>query len=143
MSASVLIDANVFVYADDATEPVKAARAREWIADLVSSGAGVVSSQVVGEYVNAVERKFRIAFTTERATESAHRIIGILPVLAVDDRVTREALRAHRRYGLDYWDAQLFATARIGGVDTILTEDVPADELEGIRYVNPFLTPVE
>ncbi|MBI4635006.1 MAG: hypothetical protein HY727_01525 [Candidatus Rokubacteria bacterium] len=40
---------------------------------------------------------------------------------------------------MSYWDAQLWATARLNQVSTILTEDSTHGRvLEGIQYLNPF-----
>jgi predicted nucleic acid-binding protein len=130
----------VFVYAENSTEPAKALRARTHIAQLAADGSGAVSTQVIGEYVHVLERKFKRAFTREQAVAAARRIESAFPVLGVDARVTREALRAHARYHLGFWDAQLWATARINGIDEIVTEDAPADEIEGVRYTNPFVS---
>jgi predicted nucleic acid-binding protein len=44
-----------------------------------------------------------------------------------------------REYQLHYYDALLWATAALKGIENILTEDGQHDRIiEGVRYLNPF-----
>ncbi|MBI5230949.1 MAG: PIN domain-containing protein [Coriobacteriales bacterium] len=135
---TVFVDTNVFVYAVDRTEPAKQLIAQRVLDDLVASRRAVGSCQVVGEYVCTMSSKLRFAMSRTEAVAAGSRLAKRLPLLAVDDRVAGAALRASDRYDMHYWDAQIWATAKVHGVDVILTEDCPCAELEGVRYVNPF-----
>ncbi|MFZ5592473.1 MAG: PIN domain-containing protein, partial [Bacillota bacterium] len=57
MSAKVLVDTNILVYAYDSANPVKQKRALEVLDQLASSHAGALSAQVLAEFVVAVTRK--------------------------------------------------------------------------------------
>ena len=53
--------------------------------------------------------------------------------------VVLEALRGVRDYQLSYYDAQVWATARLNQVPVIFSEDFNSNAtLEGVRFVNPF-----
>jgi predicted nucleic acid-binding protein len=66
-------------------------------------------------------------------------LVQTWPVLSITPAIVLEAARGVRDHSLSYWDAQLWATARLNQIAIILTEDAPAGRLlEGIRYVNPF-----
>ncbi len=53
--------------------------------------------------------------------------------------VVLEALRGVRDHQLSYYDAQVWATARLNQVPVIFSEDFkPNATLEGVRFVNPF-----
>ena len=40
---------------------------------------------------------------------------------------------------MSYWDAQLWATARLNQVEVVLSEDFQDGRaLDGVRFVNPF-----
>ena len=42
-------------------------------------------------------------------------------------------------YGLSWWDALLWASARENDLSVIYSEDLPgAPEIDGVRYVDPF-----
>jgi predicted nucleic acid-binding protein len=50
-----------------------------------------------------------------------------------------EALRGVVRYRLSYYDAQIWAVARLNHVPVVLSEDFSAwSEIEGVRFENPF-----
>ena len=60
-------------------------------------------------------------------------------MLPLTGPVVLEALRGVRDHSLSYYDAQVWAAARLGQVDAILSEDFnPGAVLEGVRFVNPF-----
>jgi predicted nucleic acid-binding protein len=60
-------------------------------------------------------------------------------VLQVTTEVILAAARAVRDHRLNFRDAQLWASAKINGVDTIFSEDFNSGSmLGGVRFVNPF-----
>lgn len=60
----------------------------------------------------------------------------MLPVTAA---CVIEAIRGVATYQLAFWDALIWAVARLNQVPVILTEDLPGGRtsLEGVRYANP------
>jgi predicted nucleic acid-binding protein len=53
--------------------------------------------------------------------------------------IVLEAARGVREHSLPYFDAQIWATARLNQVPIILSEDFASGTaLEGVRFVNPF-----
>jgi predicted nucleic acid-binding protein len=139
MTASkVFIDTNVLVYAFDMSEPVKAAIADSVLNHLGPSRRGVVSAQVIAEFVSATTRKLRAPLLAMEPEAAARSALAAFEVAEMGSIVAHQTLRGWRRYGLSYWDAQIWATARQSGIDRIVSEDCPAPELEGVRYINPF-----
>lgn len=134
-----MLDANVLVYADDAQEPSKAARAALLIAFLIETGRAVITPQVLGEYWIAVTRKFSPPMESERAEARIHEYRNFMRVFPYDSVLVAEAVRGVRRYGFHYYDAQVWAAARLAAVDVVLSEDFDSGaEIEGVRFVNPF-----
>ena len=61
------------------------------------------------------------------------------PVLALTPAVVLEAVRGVRDHRLSYYDAQVWAVARLGQVPVVLSEDFsPGSVLEGVAFVDPF-----
>ena len=61
------------------------------------------------------------------------------PVYPITTQTVLEAVRGVQRYQFAYWDALIWATAKLNNVLTVLTEDQPSSALvEGIRFVDPF-----
>jgi len=47
-------------------------------------------------------------------------------------------------HGFSYWDAQIWATARLNQIPIVLSEDFAhGRRIEGVRFLNPFLPEVE
>lgn len=75
----------------------------------------------------------------EEARSQVERLLRLLPVLEVTGAMIPEACRGMREHRLSFWDAQIWATARLNGVPLILSEDFSDGLfLVGVRFRNPF-----
>jgi predicted nucleic acid-binding protein len=139
--SDILIDTNVLVYAYDARERDKQERAVEVLRHLVVDGQGKLSAQVLGEFVRATTTKLDPALTAREAADQVVALAASWPVLPVTALIVLEAARGIATHRLNYWDAQLWATARLNQMSTILTEDFThGREIDHVRFVNPFVS---
>ena len=137
----VLIDTNVLVYAHQPAEVVKYAQAVRAVALLVESGLGRLSAQVLGEFVSATTRGRRQILTMAKALEQMELLARAVPVLDVTRLIVLEAVRGVRQHRLSYYDAQIWATARLNQVPTVFTEDFEdGRRLEGVYFVDPLMS---
>ena len=67
MSVRAFLDTNIFVYAVDQGDDQKKAIADALICRVIDRKTGVVSYQVVQEFLNVALKKFAVPFTTEQA----------------------------------------------------------------------------
>jgi len=105
---------------------------------LSANSRGRLSTQVLGEVFRVLTTKRRPAVPSVDAVTRLEALAHTWPIYVVTPAIVLEAARGVRDYRMKYWDAQLWATARLNQIPTILTEDAPGATLEGIRYVNPF-----
>ncbi len=135
----VLVDTNVLVYAYDRSEPEKQRRA-SWILDrLASARIGVIDTQILAEFFVAVTRKISIPLSIDEAYERIQNYAGSWPVLRISEMVVLEAVRGVRDYQFSFWDAQVWAAARLNQIAVVLSEDFnTGSQIEGISFVNPF-----
>ena len=139
MTADVLLDTNVLVYAYDPRERAKQRRALAVLRRLVAVGQGRISTQVLGEFCAVTTTRLRPRLTPGEAVHQAVALAATWPVLLVTPFIVFEAARGAAQHRLPYWDAQLWATARLNQIATILTEDFADGRvLDGVRFVNPF-----
>lgn len=139
MTDEVLVDTNVLVYAYDGGEPGKQQRALETLRRLVSNGRGRLSAQVLGEFFRAVTGKLRPPVSAAAAAAHVGLLARAWPTLPVTPLVVLEAARGARDHGLAFWDAQIWATARLNQIEVVLSEDFANGQvLEGVRFLNPF-----
>ncbi len=139
MSDRAFVDTNVLVYAYDRSEPEKQRQALEVLDRLAMSGTGVISTQVLAEFFVAVTRKIPSPLSAPQAYERVRNYLQSWTVVDVTGMIILEATRGVRDHQFNYWDAQIWATARLNQIPVVLTEDFNAGQVtEGVRFVNPF-----
>ena len=135
----LLVDTNVLVYPYDHEHPAKRLRALEVLERVAPSGQGVLTTQVVGEFFRVVTTRLRHPLPLEEAERQIRAYLRAWAVMDVTSLVVLEAVRGAREHHLQYWDAQLWATALLNQIPVILTEDFSDGQvIEGIRCLNPF-----
>jgi predicted nucleic acid-binding protein len=140
MTAKLLVDTNLLVYAYDKSEHTKRLQATAILDRLVEENAGSISTQVLVEFANAVTRKIRTPLSASEAYAQVEDLLRVWRVFNVTPQIVLEALRGVRDYGFSIWDAQIWATARANEISVILTEDFNSGAtIEGVRFVNPFV----
>jgi len=139
MTGDVLVDSNVLVYAYDRSEPEKQAAAAAVLDRLVVAGAGVLTSQVLAEFFVTVTRKLAAPLEPAEAVDRVRNLVLAWPVIDVTAMIVMEAARGARDHQLHYWDAQLWAAAKLNQIEVVFTEDLPSGTVvEGVRFVDPF-----
>jgi predicted nucleic acid-binding protein len=136
----VLIDTNILIYAHQPSETIKYERALRTIETLVTSGLGRLSAQILAEFLSATIRGRHPILPLHDALRQASLLADALPVFDQTRLIVLEAGRGVREHHLSYFDAQIWATARLNQVPTIFTEDFTSGRrLEGVQFLNPLL----
>jgi predicted nucleic acid-binding protein len=136
----VLIDTNILVYAHQPSETTKYDRATRVVETLAESGAGRLSAQILGEFLNATTRGRRPILSIRDALRQATILADAFPVFDLTGLIVLEAGRGVREHQLSYFDAQIWATARLNQVPAIFTEDFThGRRVEGVQFLNPLL----
>ncbi len=139
MSDSCLIDTNILVYAYDPSSAKKHSTALQVLDALAGTDAAVLSTQVLSEFYSVATRKLKPALTASEAEERLHRLSRTWPVVPVTPLIVLEAARGARTFKLSFWDALIWATARLNQVPVVLSEDFSdGQSLDGVFFRNPF-----
>ena len=137
--ADILIDTNVLVYAHDRGEFVKQQQAIRALEALQLAGTGRLTAQVLAEFFRGVTKSARPLLTIEQARQQFGYIARAWLVFDVTPLVVLEAARGVQDHQLAYYDAQVWATARLNQIPVIFSEDFTSGAtLEGVRFANPF-----
>lgn len=135
----ILIDTNVLVYFFDHNTPDKQERAVQVLAVLQQQDQGRLSVQSLAEFVSAVLRKLSPPLTASQAAEQVNLLAASWTVFDLTPQIVLEAARGVRDHHFAYFDAQIWATARLNQVPLVFSEDFQDRQvLEGVRFVNPF-----
>jgi predicted nucleic acid-binding protein len=134
MSAKAFFDSNVLIYAMVSGDP-----RRERAQQLVAQG-GVISVQVLNEFVAVARRKMRMPWEGVIEALDAVRILFPSPVSIT--LVTHEAaLKIAQPYGFGIYDALIAAAALEANCSTLYSEDMQDGQvIDGeLTIRNPFL----
>ncbi|MGD2148111.1 MAG: PIN domain-containing protein [Anaerolineae bacterium] len=136
---TVLIDTNLLVYVYDLSELNKRRQALEVLQRVRDANSGVLSAQVLSEFYNTVTRKLAPPLPPVKAEAQVQAFARMWPVVPVTAQVVLEAIRGVREYQFSFWDAQIWAAARLSQVSVVLSEDFNSGAVvEGVRFVDPF-----
>ena len=138
MTALVFVDTNLLLYVRDAEDPVKQARAAEWLGHLWREHTGRTSVQVLSEYYVNVTRKLSPGLPHEEAWDDVEALMTWRPQL-VDEPLLRRARDIEIRYRLSWWDCTIVGAAQLQGCALLLTEDLQDGALYGsVTVRSPF-----
>ena len=130
------VDTNVLVYAEDGRELDRRDLAARVLADLWTSGLGVLSTQVLKEFYDNATRKLKMP------PESARRIVAQYaewPVVETTAQLIVSASLLHERHSFAFWDAMIVEAALLSGATTLLSEDLQDRRRIGdLTITNPF-----
>ncbi len=138
-SATHLVDTNVLVYVYDTADATKQQRAVEVVRQLASRGNGAISAQIMGEFFVAATQRMAVPLSQAEAERSLVNYARSWLIYDLTAATCLEAVAIAQRRSISYWDALIWATAKLNGVANILSEDFSDGLLlEGVRILNPF-----
>jgi predicted nucleic acid-binding protein len=137
---AVLIDTNVLLYAYDAGDRLRHEAALHVLKQREQSATGRFSVQCLAEFFSVSTRKLKPPMTPAEALQEIELISRSFPVFDLTVPVVTEAARGVRDHHIAYYDAQLWATARLHQIPLVFSEDFSSGQvIEGVRFVNPFV----
>ena len=133
------LDTNIIVYSFDHQAPKKQQTARQLIEIALSSQMGVISSQVVQEFLNVAQQKFAKPMGIAEARRYLSDVL--LPLcrhfssISLYDR----ALLLREETSYSFYDSLIVAAAIETECKTLLSEDLQDGRIiQGVTILNPF-----
>jgi predicted nucleic acid-binding protein len=138
MSDRVLVNSNILVYAYDRAATAKQRQAVEVLDHLVTTSSGALSTQVLAEFFVTVTRKIAYPLSLREAEVRIQNLLRAWPVIEVTGMIVLEAARGVREHRFSFWDAQIWAAAKLNQIPVVFSEDFSDGRItEGIRFMNP------
>lgn len=139
MTDDRVIDTNVLVYAYGEGPAGKRERALALVDRLVRQRRCAIPCQVLAEFFNVVTRKGTMPMGPAEARQRLEVLVRVSTSLPLTPLVVVEAARGVETHSFSYYDAQIWAVARLNQIPVVLSEDFSAGSVvEGIRFCNPF-----
>ena len=137
-SPLAFVDTNILLYAHDLGAGKKQVTAAQLLAGLWENRSGILSPQVLQEFlVNAV-RKLK----NPLALPQARDIVRMYGIWVVRDTGIGDILRATELMeltGISFWDSLILASAEAAGASILYSEDLQhGQQVAGLTIRNPF-----
>jgi predicted nucleic acid-binding protein len=140
MSVKSFLDTNIFVYTFDDHSPAKREKARLLVGTALQDRQGMISFQVVQEFLNVATRKFAVPLTAVDCTLYLHQVLNPLCEVQSSIGLYEDALDIHERWKFGFYDSLILAAALAGDCDLLLSEDLQhGQKIRGLTIINPFL----
>ena len=140
MTAKTFLDTNILVYCFDQNQQQKQTIAMALVAEALQSGNGIISWQVMQEFLNVATRKFAKPLTAEDAGLYLQKVLVPLCQVYPDLNVYQTALEIQQKTAYSFYDSLILAGAIQAGCSVIFTEDMQhGQQVGGLRIINPFM----
>jgi predicted nucleic acid-binding protein len=131
-----VLDTSILLARIDGRDPEKTARAEAVLANVVARQTAAIPAQVLGEYAR---NALRFGVPPATVYSDLEDYATALPVLPLTAPITLEAVRGVQQHKLAYFDAQIWACAKLNQVPIILSQDFNIGAtLEGVTFLDPF-----
>jgi predicted nucleic acid-binding protein len=139
MNARAFLDTNIFVYAVDKGGGDKRTIADALIGRTIERRNGVVSYQVVQEFLNVALKKFEVPLTDEQARLYIGTVFRPLIAVQASLGLFSDAMDIRTRHRISWYDSLIVAAAVEGGCSVLYSEDLSHGmKINGVTIENPF-----
>lgn len=144
MPGRFFLDTNVFVHTFDASVPGKRAVAQELVELALTTRQGLISYQVVQEFLTVAGSKFAEPLTVQDRRLYLDQVLIPLCEIFASPQLYQRALGVQERYRYGLYDCLILASALEAGCTALYTEDLRAGQrIESLEIVDPFAGPLE
>jgi predicted nucleic acid-binding protein len=143
MSASstglAFVDTNILLYAHDQNAGAKQIKAAQLLTLLWEERRGVLSTQVLQEFLVNITRKIKPPLSLAKARD----IVRTYGLWVERDTSVADILRATELMeltGFSFWDSLIIASAEAAGAELLYSEDMQhGQQVAGMTICNPFI----
>ena len=140
LSGLFFLDTNIIVYTFDSTAPEKQRVARQILRDALRTKRGIISTQIMQEFLNVALRKFSRPMTVSDSQEYLRTVLSPLcqhyPSVAFYERT----LLIKAETGYSFYDSLVVTAAIESGCTTLFSEDMQNGRvIRDLTILNPFV----
>lgn len=133
------LDTNILIYSFDDTSPLRKAKARKLIEVALTTGLGVVSYQVIQEFLNVATTKFATPLSVPDCRAYLEQVLVPLWRISPTPDLCQQALDIQSTSGYGFYDSLIVAAALAAGCCTLYSEDLQHGRRFGsLTVVDPF-----
>lgn len=141
MKGKYFLDTNIFVYTFDHSKNAskKREQATQLVESALSDNKGIISYQVVQEFLNVVTRKFVKPLSISDAVSYLNQVLMPLCEIYPSHELYRQALELSGKHKFSFYDALIITAARESGCNILYSEDLQnGQKIDSLLISNPF-----
>lgn len=139
MSARYFLDTNIFIYCFDSSDRRKQRTAQALVKGALADHLGLISSQVVQEFLNVATRKFARSMTAAEARAYLESVLAPLCEVFPSLALYQQTLEIQRESGFSFYDSLILAAALQAQCRWLYSEDMQSGQtIQGLTIRNPF-----
>lgn len=140
MKDRYFLDTNILVYTFDSSSPKKQTIAIELVRNALEKRSGIISYQVIQEFINVALRKFSKPMSTLDAGFYLTKVLQPLCEIFPDINLYSQALTIKDEISCSFYDALIISSAQAGDCKTLYSEDLQNGAIvRNLRITNPFI----
>lgn len=121
--------------------PKKKHRAQELVEQALRTQEGMVSTQVVQEFLNVATTKFTVPLGFSDVQQFLQDVLGPLCSVFPSIDLFRQALVLQQDTQYSFYDSLIIGGALQAGCETLYSEDLQhGQQIRGLRILNPFIS---
>lgn len=139
MNDKYFIDTNILIYSFDPDNPSKRKIALDLISKALERGTGVISYQIIQEFLNVATRKFAVPLTCKDSQRYLNVVLEPLCEVFSSTELFHQALEISDQWRFPFYDALVVAAALQADCSLLYSEDMQDNQtIKGLKIRNPF-----
>lgn len=140
MSDRYFLDTNIIVYSFDERDSYKQETAEELIKDGLIQNQGVISYQVIQEFVNVSTQKFETPLSLKDCKQYVDLVLDPMWEVYSSKDLVHSAFDIHERWQYSFYDSLIIAAAIEASCNILYSEDLQHEQkIYSLKIVNPFI----
>lgn len=139
MNDKYFIDTNILIYSFDPDNPSKRKIALDLISKALERGTGVISYQIIQEFLNVATRKFAVPLTCKDSQRYFNIVLEPLCEVFSSTELFHQALEISDQWRFPFYDALVVAAALQADCSLLYSENMQDNQtIKGLKIRNPF-----
>ena len=140
MKDRYFIDTNILVYSFDHENTYKKDIALNLVSNALTQSKGIISYQVIQEFMNVALKKFKVPFNTNDCQKYLTVVLEPLCEVYSSIDLYHRSLEITERWQLSFYDSLIISAALKSECSIIYTEDLQhGQKIFELKIVNPFI----
>lgn len=139
MKDKFFLDTNIFIYSFDKSSSGKQDISKKLILEAVSSNLGVISYQVIQEFLNVCLTKFKVPLKISDAKEYTEKILYPMCDIFPSLEYYKNTIELKNKTGYSFYDSMIINAAINSKSRILYSEDLQHNQkIDSITIKNPF-----